>query len=185
MYALTPRGARVLAIIAALLLAQAVPAQSITVPTIAVVRGDTAEIPLSFEAGNGASNFDFVLDYNPSVVDESGLGVVCTPSNVGLTSLECHIDVDADQIRGIGVNLALSPLASGVFATITLPTFAEAPAGEAASDLSANFAATGSVEAFTISWAPKVNESYCNVTIVDGLVASPDIFLEACEKHCS
>ena len=158
-------------------------AQSIIIPTIAVVKGDTTEIPLEFVAGGGAKNLDFVMDYNPAVVDESSLGVTCTPGAIGLTTLDCHIDTVNNQVRGIGVNLPLTSLTSGVFAVISLPIFADAPSGESASSFTANFASGSDVAVtpFDTTWTPKVNDSYCNAILVSGVTVMGTELHEACD----
>ena len=170
-----------LATIATLLLTPHAYAQSIIIPTVAVVKGDTTEIPLEFEAGGGATNFDFIMDYNPIVVDESTLGVTCSSGAVGLSSLDCHIDKDNDQVRGIGVNLPLTALTSGVFAVISLPILADAPSGETASSFTANFATDSTTTDFDVTWTPKVNDSYCNAVLLSGVTVGPTELHEACE----
>jgi len=161
-------------------------AQSIIIPKVAVKAGDTAVIPLEFVAGGGASNFDFVMNYNPVVVDDSSLDdSACNtdpaPGAVGLTTLDCHIDTENNQVRGIGVNLPLTSLTSGVFAEISLPTFADAPIGESAVAFAANFASGISTTPFNITWTPKVNDSYCNAVLLSGaILANPELH-EACE----
>ena len=170
-----------LATLTSLLIATQSFAQTIIIPTIAVVKGDTAEIPLEFVAGGGVANFDFIMDYNPAVVDESSLGVVCSFEAVGLTELDCHIDLDKNQVRGIGVKNPLAPLTSGVFAVISLPIFGDAPTGESASAFSANFATGAAASPFDSTWTPKVNESYCNAVLLSGAVLAPAELHEACE----
>jgi hypothetical protein len=174
---------QLLAAIVALLVAPHSYAQSIIIPTIAVVKGDTTEIPLEFVAGGGATNFDFVMNYNPAVVDESSLDFTCTtmPGVVGLTTLDCHIDKDNDQIKGIGVNLPLISLISGVFAQISVPIFADAPSGESAVAFAANFAAGIATTPFDITWTPKVNDSYCNAVMLSGAAVADPELREACE----
>ncbi|MFC1605783.1 hypothetical protein ACFL33_02835 [Pseudomonadota bacterium] len=172
--------------IAALFIASHAYAQSIIIPRVAVVAGDTAVIPLEFAAGGGATNLDFVMDYNPSVVDESSLDFACTPlpNSVGLTTLDCHIDKASNQIRGIGVNLPplpLNSLISGVFAEISVPIFADAPIGESAVAFAANFASGIATSPFDITWTPKVNESYCNAVLLSGVTIAPTELHEACE----
>ena len=175
-----------LAAIAALLLAPHSNAQSIIIPTVAVVNGDTAVIPLEFVAGGGATNFDFVMDYNPDVVDESSLDFACTPlpNPVGLTTLDCEIDKASNQIKGIGVNLPplpLNSLTSGVFAEISVPILADAPTGESAVAFAANFASGIATSPYDITWTPKVNDSYCNMLLLSGaILANPELH-EACE----
>lgn len=156
-------------------------AQGIVIPTVAVVKGDTAEIPIEFVEGGGATNFDFIMDYNPIVVDESSLGITCMPEAVGLTSLDCQLDKANNQIRGIGVNLPLTALGSGVFAVISLPIFADAPSGESASTFAANFASGIATEPFDTTWTPKVNNSYCNARLVSGDTSDLTLLYEACE----
>ena len=170
-----------IAVLTALFLAPQSMAQSIIIPTIAVVKGDTTEIPLEFVAGGGVTNFDFVMNYNPAVVDEFSLAVDCFPEAVGLTELDCHIDLDKNQVRGIGVKNPLAPLTSGVFAVISLPIFDDAPTGESASDFFANFATGAAASPFDSTWTPKVNESYCNAVLLSGAVLAPTELHEACE----
>jgi len=171
-----------LAAIAALLLAPHSYAQSILIQKGAVVAGATALVPLEFVAGGGATNFDFVMDYNPAVVDESSLEFTCTtmPGSVGLTTLDCQIDKTNNQIKGIGVNLPLISLTSGVFAEISLPIKAEAPIGESAVAFAANFASGITATPYDITWTPKVNESYCNALLISGETVATTEF-EACE----
>jgi len=158
-------------------------AQSIIIPTVAVVAGDTAVIPLEFVAGGSATNFDFVMDYNPDVVDESSLDFTCMPlpGSVGLTTLDCHIDKDSNQIKGIGVNLPLISLTSGVFAEISVPIFADAPTGVSAVAFAANFASGITATPYDITWTPKVNDSYCNAVRLSGVALLPNELHEACE----
>lgn len=175
-----------LAAIMALLVAPLSYAQSIIIPTVAVVKGDTAVIPLEFVAGGGATNLDFVMDYNPAVVDENSVEFACTPMpvSVGLSTLDCHIDKANNQIRGIGVNLPpvpLNSLISGVFAEISVPIFADAPIGESAVAFAANFASGTATSPYDITWTPKVNDSYCNAVLLSGAALLPDELYEACE----
>lgn len=164
-----------------LLLASHSNAQSILIPTIAVVKGDTTEIPLEFEAGGGATNFDFVMHYDPSVVDESALGVTCTQESVGLSELTCIVDTVNNQVRGIGVNLPLTALTSGIFAVISLPIYEDAPSGTSASTFEANIAAVSATSSFDTTWTPKVNDTYCNAVLLSGVTIAPTELHEACE----
>ena len=171
-----------MAAIAALLIAPHAFAQSIIVQAGAVVAGNTAVIPLELVAGGGATNFDFVMNYNPTVVDESSLNddnCETMPAFVGLTTLDCHIDTDNDQVRGIGVNLELVSLISGVFAEISLPILANAPSGESAAAFAAHFSSGNTAAPFDTTWTPKVNTNYCNINTVSGAVVS-DSEHEAC-----
>ena len=167
-------------------------AQSIDIPTVAVVRGTTTDIHLMYDAAGGPTNLDFTMSYNPSVVDETDVGfdVVCFPANVGLTSLTCTIDKVNDVIRGIGVNnpnplsLPLLALTSGEFAVIHLPIRADAAEGVSPTTFTANFAAdtVTDVTAFVDTWTPNVNLTYCNQILVSGVVQTSDtaVFDEAC-----
>jgi len=176
------------AAITALLMATHAYAQSIIIQKGAVVAGATAVIPLELVAGGGATNFDFVMDYNPDVVDEDSpdFNVNCEPAPgaVGLTSLDCYIDKDLNQVKGIGVNLPplpLNSLTSGVFAEITVPILAHAPIGESAVAFASNFASGITTTPFDFTWTPKVNDSYCNaVTLSGAILANPELH-EACE----
>jgi len=168
-------------------------AQSMTIPTVAVVKGSTATIRLEYDAGGDAKNIDFTMSYNPNSVDENDTGftVTCYPANVGLTSLTCTIDKDNSEIRGIGVNnpdplsLPLPALTSGEFAVIHLPIKENAPEGESATTFAANFAAGAGTEvtAYNTTWTPKVNVTYCNEIFLSGVVQTSDIAVmdEACE----
>jgi hypothetical protein len=168
-------------------------AQSMTIPTVAVVKGTTAAIHLEYDAGGDAKNIDFTMSYNPNTVDENdpGFTVTCNPANVGLTSLTCTIDKDNDEIRGIGVNnpdpldLPLDALTSGEFAVIQLPIRNDAPEGESFTTFTANFAAGAGTEvtALDTTWTPKVNLTFCNEMILSGDVYTSDtaVFDEACE----
>jgi hypothetical protein len=178
----TKLNVQILMAVAMLLMASHSSAQTIIIPTIAVVKGDTTEIPLEFEAGGGVTNFDFVMNYNPSVVDESALGVTCTPESVGLSELTCIIDMANDQVRGIGVNLPpLDALTSGIFAVISLPIKETAPSGVSASTFDANFAAVSATSPFDTTWTPKVNDTYCNVVLLSGATIADTELHEACE----
>jgi len=176
-----------LAAIAALLMATHAFAQSIIVQAGAVVAGETAVIPLEFVPGGGATNFDFVMDYNPDVVDESSDDFTCTseaPDAVGLTEFDCEIDKTRKQVRGIGVNsppLPLNSLISGVFAEISVPIKANAPIGETAVAFASNFASGITTTPYDFTWTPKVNDSYCNTVLLSGaILANPELH-EACE----
>ena len=162
-------------------------AQSMDIPTVAVVKGGTAEIRLDFVAGGGSQNFDFTMSYNPAVVDEDdpGFAVSCQPANVGLDTLPCTIDKTKNEIRGIGVNNPLDVLITGEFAVITLPVRSDAPEGENVVDFAANFAAgpgAADVQGYAATWTPKVNLSYCNQqTFTSPAETSNDaVFDEAC-----
>ena len=182
----------IFAFITTIFLAGNLYAQSIDIPTVAVVRGTTTDIHLMYDAGGGPTNFDFTMSYNPSVVDETDVGfdVVCFPANVGLTSLTCTIDKVNDVIRGIGVNnpdplsLPLLALTSGEFAVIHLPIRADAAEGVSPTTFTANFAADAGSEvtAFVDTWTPNVNLTYCNQIFVSGVVQTSDtaVFDEAC-----
>ena len=175
-----------LAAIAALLIAPHAFAQSIIIQTGAVVAGETAVIPLEFVAGGGATNFDFAMDYNPDVVDESSADFTCTPAPdaVGLTTFDCEIDQTRKQVRGIGVNLPplpLNSLISGVFAEISVPIKAGAPTGETAVAFASNFATGITTTPYDFTWTPKVNDSYCNVVLLSGAMLAPTELHEACE----
>jgi len=168
-------------------------AQSMTIPSVAIVRGTTAAVHLGYDAGGDVKNIDFKMSYNPSVVDENNAGftVDCYPANIGLTSLTCTIDKDKNEIRGIGVNnpdplsLPLPALVSGEFAVIQLPVLNDAPEGESPVDFVANFAAAADtpVIAYDTTWTPKVNLAFCNEAYLSGAVETSNtaIFDEACE----
>ena len=89
-----------------ILLAGPVLAQSITVPTESVAKGSTANVTLSFVAGGGATNLDFAMSYDETVVDESAIVVVCDADLVGLDVLNCSVNTTTNEILGIGVNFS-------------------------------------------------------------------------------
>jgi len=175
-----------LAAIAALLMASHSFAQSIIVQKGAVVAGATAVIPLELVADGSATNFDFVMDYNPVVVNEDSPDFTCTttPEVVGLTTLDCYIDKDLNQVKGIGVNLPplpLNSLISGVFAEISVPILEGAPIGESAVAFASNFASGITTTPYDCTWTPNVNDSYCNAVLLSGaILANPELH-EACE----
>jgi hypothetical protein len=86
-----------------------------------------------------------------------------------------------DQVRGIGVNIPLEALSSGVFAVISLPILEDAPSGVSASTFAANFAALSATSPFDTTWTPKVNDTYCNLLILSGATLEPTELHEACE----
>lgn len=183
----------VFAIVVTIFLAGNSYAQSMTIPTVAVVKGTSTAIRLEFEAGGDTKNIDFTMSYNPNTVDENDVGftVACYPENVGLTSLTCTIDKDNDEIKGIGVNnpdplsLPLPALTSGEFAVVQLPIRDDAPEGESDVTFTANFAAGSGTEvmAYDTTWTPKVNFSFCNEMTLSGVVQTSGtaVFDEACE----
>ncbi len=156
-------------------------AQSVTVPTETVAKGNTAEVALAFVEGSSTTNFDFTLTYNPAVVDEATLTFECDPVIVGLTSLTCAVDTGSNQVRGIGINLSATELSSGVFAVISMPVLADAATGTSVSPFAGNFASDTTVTALDTTWMLKISIGNCNVNMVSGVTEFSDTAYEACE----
>lgn len=115
-------------------------AQSITVPTTAVAKGDTGTVNLAFTAGGAATNLDFIIAYDETVVDEAAAAIDCSTTIPQLTALNCSVNTVANEIRGIGVNLSTTPLEStDPFAVMSLPVLAGAATGDSVQAFVANF----------------------------------------------
>ena len=87
-------------------------AQSITIPTTTVVKGDTGTVNLAFTAGGAATNLDFTISYDETVVDEASAAIDCSTTIPHLTALNCSVNTVTNEFRGIGVNLTTTPLES-------------------------------------------------------------------------
>ena len=156
-------------------------AQSVDIPNVTEVRGNTANVVIVYVAGGGATNFDFKMDYDPTLVDESAITVDCDPTNVGLTSLTCIIDLVKNQIKGIGVNLLQSGLSSGGFVSINLPVLTDAAPGASVSPYVGHFATNSNVTLLETNWTLNINTSHCNVNVVTDVTELANATHEACE----
>jgi hypothetical protein len=146
-----------LALTASLVLVGNIQAQSVSVPIIKVAKGSTGSVALSLVAGGGATNFDFTMTYDATVVDEAAISFTCDPATVGLTSLTCAVDKTKNQIKGIGVNLSSTVLASGAFAAIDLPVLASAAIGSSVNPINENFATETTVTPLDATWTLNVD----------------------------
>ena len=151
------------ALIVPLILVGNTQAQSVTVPTVTVSRGASGNVALSLVAGGGATNFDFTMTYDPTVVDESTIIVNCDPGVVGLTTLTCAVNKDKNQIKGIGINLAQTALTSGGFAVVTLPVLANAALGSSVEPINEHFATASTVTPINATWTLNVDIMANNV----------------------
>ncbi len=151
------------ALIVPLILVGNTQAQSVTVPTVTVSRGASGNVALSLVAGGGATNFDFTMTYDPTVVDESTIIVNCDPGVVGLTTLTCAVNKDKNQIKGIGINLAQTALTSGGFAVVTLPVLANAALGSSTEPINEHFATASTVTPINATWTLNVDIMANNV----------------------
>jgi len=148
---------KLLILVTLLLLAVNVLAQSVTVPTVNVIKGKTAQVALAYVAGGNTTNFDFTMTYDESVVNEDAIVFACDPAVVGLTTLTCAVDKANNQVKGIGTNLSAGELVSGAFAEIDLPVFSNASTGNSVEPFSENFATDNSVTPVDTTWTLKVS----------------------------
>ena len=130
-------------------------AQSITVTPspVSAAKGATASVTLAFVADDDTTNFDFTMDYDPAVVDESAIVADCTAATgLGLTVMSCVVNTTANQVRGIGTNIPPSVLTGGNFATIDFPVLPGAANGDSVQALNASFSASGVGSPFDTTW---------------------------------
>jgi len=134
-------------------------AQSITVPTEVVIKGDTAVVALSFTAGGSTTNFDFTMTYDETVVDEAAIAIDCgAATGIGFTFLTCSVDTTGNTVKGIGGNFSGNPLTSGGFASVTLPVLAGAATGDSTNPFTGNFSASGTVTPLDDTWTLTVTD---------------------------
>ena len=155
------------------LLAGPVLAQSITVTPspVSAAKGTTATVTLGYVADDDTTNFDFIMAYDETVVDETAIVVDCSAAaGLGLTVLSCVVNTSTNEVRGIGTNIPPSLLASGDFATIDFPVLADAPSGDSVQALSASFSASGVSSPFDTTWTLTVLKADQTIS---GLAADP------------
>lgn len=136
-------------------------AQSITIPTTSVDKGDTGTVNLAFTAGGAATNLDFTISYDETVVDEASAAIDCSTTIPQLTALNCSVNTITNEFRGIGVNLTTTPLEStDPFAVLTLPVLPGANSGDSVQAFVANFFDAGgnSVGQQTDTWTLTVTD---------------------------
>ncbi len=148
----TKTGLRFSALSALLVLVGNIQAQSMSVPTITVAKGSTGNVTLALVAGGDATNFDFTMTYDSTIVNEAAISFTCNPANVGLDSLTCTVDKTKNQIKGIGVNLSQTILTSGGFAAINLPVLGSAATGSSVNPINENFATETTVTPVNATW---------------------------------
>lgn len=137
-----------------------------------VIAGDTAAVTLSFTGGGSVTNFGFIMSYDDTVVDESGIVATCDNTAVGLSDLICAVDTTANIIAGIGVNLPLTPLVSGDFASLSLPVLPGAASGDSINPIEVVLSASGNVTIANSSWTLTVTAAQLSQTI-SNFVVSP------------
>ncbi|MFC1777131.1 IPTL-CTERM sorting domain-containing protein [Pseudomonadota bacterium] len=139
--------------------------QSIDVPTEVVGKGDTAVVNISYVAGGGTTNLDFIMSYDETVVDESSVVVDCSAASAtGLVILNCTVDTVTNTVRGIGVNFSPNALISGPLATVTTPTLATAATGDSTNAFDSNFSASGVVTPVQGTWTLTIAKADQTIT---------------------
>jgi hypothetical protein len=156
-------------------------AQSINVPTLEVKKGATAKLILSFIPGGTVSNFDFTLTYDPTIIDEASITLSCNPLIIGLTVLNCAVNHEKKQVRGIGTNFSNTALGAGDFAIINLPVKDTAAHNSYVYPFSAHFADASSVVPLDTTWTLNIVPDYCNLKVYSNVTESQSVMLEACE----
>jgi len=136
-------------------------AQSIAVSNPGVIKGNTAVVDLTYTAGAGATNLDFNLAYDETVIDENNVAFAIDCSGgaaIGLGLLTCSIDKTANENKAIGINFSPNPLVGGTFASVTLPTFGSAATGDYIQAANYNYSIGGVVTPEQTTWTLTVTD---------------------------
>jgi hypothetical protein len=134
-------------------------AQSITISTEVVIKGDTAVVDLAFVEGGDTTNLDITMTYDETVVDESAIVADCSAgTGIGLTFFNCTVDTTNNQVKGIGGNFSSNTLTSGPLAAISFPVLASAATGDSTNPFAAGFSASGTVTPFDTTWTLTVTD---------------------------
>jgi hypothetical protein len=115
--------ASLLAVVAACLLSTPALAQVLTIGSGEVRRGQTIDVPVHFAAGGAVVGFDLSVVYDPTRFG--------TPTCFARNGSSCAVHHDIGRIAIFNVNWALTPLATGEYATLRFPVLATAPRGVA------------------------------------------------------
>ena len=134
-------------------------AQSITISTEVVIKGDTAVVDLAFVEGGATTNLDITMTYDETVVDESAITADCSAgTGIGLTFFNCSVDTTNNQVKGIGGNFSGNALTSGALAAVSFPVLDSAATGDSVNPFAAGFSASGTVTPFETTWTLTVTD---------------------------